>query len=349
MFNIWEGEEIPYQELAEKIFLLQKNETEGQQIVPFLGAGVSVSARKAAEPKPKPQPEIDKINQCCAELGVQGTSTKLFMQMAAYLALSMEAAEKELANINEDALEADIEKDSSPPSARELARLFSKLSTYTAFKQVVDTLKSTFPEGFITASESEQISMLKLLARVTAIADPPDPLTSITSYYENKIGRKTLWTKLHSVISPKKEPTLTHRLVAAAAKRHLAQPEVLQDYLILTTNYDCLMEDALDEAGVDYAVLATKKTDQKVLVRFSDSLGEAAARLNKLNADCYPDKLFLQKPKFMVVICKIHGCLNSKLSEKDDAVVISDNDYVNYISLMNSSQGMIPSHVSILM
>jgi len=352
MFHIWEGEEIPYRELADKLFLLpawQNNETEGQEIVPFLGAGVSVSARKAGEPRPKPQPDIEKIEECCEKLGLQGASTKLFMRMAIYLALFMDASEKELPNINEDGLEDDLQKDSSPPSARELARLFSKLSTYTAFKQVVGTLKNTFPEGFINATESQQIYMFKLLARVTDIADPPDPLTSITSYYENKIGRNSLWTKLHSVISGKKEPTPTHRLLAAAAKRHLEQPDVWQDYLILTTNYDCLMEDALDEAGVDYAVLATRKSDQKVLVRFSDGLKDAA-RFNALNSGIYyPDNLVLEKPKFMVVICKIHGCLNPKLSEKDDGVVISDNDYVNYISQMNSSPGTIPSHVNRLM
>jgi hypothetical protein len=352
MFNVWEGKQIPYRELSENLFLLpawREKQTEAQRFIPFLGAGVSLSARTNQISTPRQEPDLQRIETCCASLGLQGASTQLFIRMAVYLALCMEAAEKTSPNLDEDRLLDDLQKEAFPPSARELARLFSNLSTYTAFTQVADTLKNAFPEGFINAPESQQIHMLKLLARVTDIADPPDPLTSITSYYENKNGRTSLWTKLRSVISYKKEPTLTHRLLAAAAKRHVEQPDVWQDYLILTTNYDCLMEDALDEARVDYAVLATRKRDNKVLVRFSDGVKDAA-RFKALNSEIYyPDRLVLQKPKFMVVICKIHGCLNPNLSDKDDGVVISDNDYVNYISQMNSSQGTIPSHVNTLM
>lgn len=352
MFNIWEGEQIPYRELCDKLFLLpawQRKETDGQQIIPFLGAGVSLSARKSQEAKAEQEPDLKRIEEFCAGLALEGDSTRLFMRMAVYVALCMEAAEKTTPNLNEDRLLDELQKESFPPSARELARLFSNLSTYTAFKQVVDTLRNIFPPGFINATDAQQIHMLKLLARVTEIADPPDALTAITSYYENKNGRPSLWSKLQSVISRKNEPTLTHRMLAAAAKRHVEQPDIWQDYLILTTNYDCLMEDALDEAKVDYAVLATRKRDNKVLVRFSDGLKDSA-RLKKLNSELYyPDRLVLQKPKLMVVVCKLHGCLNPQLSDKDDGVVISDNDYVNYISQMNSSRGTIPSHVNTIM
>jgi hypothetical protein len=45
----------------------------------------------------------------------------------------------------------------------------------------------------------------------------------------------------------------------------------------------------------------------------------------------------------------VHGCLYQKLTVDDDGVVISENDYVEYISQMNTSQGTIPAYVNNLM
>lgn len=352
MFNIWENDQINYREAADKLFNLpawQQGSTEGQQMVPFLGAGVSLSARLATEKSEVGDefPDVESIENCCNTLGLDGASAKTFMRMAIFLAFYLQAAEKDPHNLSDDQLLDTLQSDTYPPSGGELARLFASLSTYTTFRQVVATLKPLFPEGLISATEREQIEMFKLLAKITRIADPPDPLTSIASYYENKNGRSSLWTNLRLVISGKRETTFTHRLLAAAAKRHLAQPGVWQDdYLILTTNYDCLMEDALDDAGVDYAVLTTRKSDQKVLVRFSEGITDAPI-FTKRNADKYPNQLYLYKPKNLAVIYKVHGCLN--VTEKDDGVVISDNDYIDYISQMNSTNGTIPACVNTLM
>ena len=354
MFNIWEQSQVSYSEQANQLFNLpawQQGKTERQQIIPFLGAGVSVSARKSsAGPTPldKP-PDLAQIEQFCVSLGIEGDSARLFLRMAVFLAARLHAAEKDSGNFNDDQLLDDLQNDASPPTARELARLFSNLSTYSAFKQVVDGLSPLFPKDFINATESQQIDMLKLLARVTRIADPPDPLSSITGYYESKTTRRSLWTNLHLIISGKNKPTLTHKLLAAAAKRYFEQPRVWQDYLILTTNYDCLMEDALDLAKVDYVVLAPRKSDQKVLVRFSNGIENAEELTRMHSGNFYPDNLYLQKDGKMVVVCKMHGCLNPKLTDKDDGLVISDNDYVNYISQMNSVHGTLPSYVNTLM
>ncbi len=354
MFNIWEGDQIPYREQADKLFDLpawQLNTTNGQQIVPFLGAGVSISGRTSSAQSGATDklPDVEAIESCCQQLGLDAKAAKSFMRMAVFLACCLQAAEKDPSNVKDDQLLDYLQNEIYPPSGSELARLFANLSTYTAFEQVVENLKSVFPAGLINATDREQIEMFKLLAKITRIADPPDPLTSITSYYENKNTRGSLWTNLRLVISGKKEVTLTHKLLAAAAKRHFNQPDTWQDYLILTTNYDCLMEDALDTAGVDYVVLTTRRSDQKVLVRFSDRIKDAAVLAQRNSGMYYPNNLSLMKPKSMVVVYKVHGCLNPTLSEKDDGVVISDNDYVDYISQMNSTHGTIPAYVNTLM
>lgn len=346
---------IPYREQADKLFYLpspqEQVENPHQQIIPFLGAGVSISARPLAAMNPPPQPPSEpRLKALCKILGLEGTSAQLFIRMAAFLAVSMNESEKTSPTFSDDQLLDYLEQEEWPPSARELARLFTNISEHTAYREVVDRLKGLFPEQYINNSEDEQIEMFRRLSRITRIADPPDPLTSITSYYEKKLGRKSLWKNLRSVISTKKTPTLTHRMLAAAAKFYFERKDIFpEDYVILTTNYDCLMEDALDEAGVDYVALATRMSDQKVLVRFSDSLPNAKQFSERQSGKYFPKELFLKKPKNMVIVCKLHGCLNPKLTEQDDGVIISDNDYVNYITQMYSTQGIIPSYVSQLM
>jgi hypothetical protein len=354
MGDVWEGDRIPYRDQADMLFNLvawQQKKTEKQQIIPFLGAGVSISARPA-DPKPAtlapPSPAM--IDDFCKLLGLDQGNAKLFMRMAAFIAVSLNKAEKDSPDLSDDQLRDYLQNDKSPPSARQLARLFCNLSTYSSLEQVVDNLQEFFPPGFIDASRTDQINTLKRLGRITRLADPPDPLTSITSYYENKVGRDALWSNLSLVISGKNEPALTHKLIAAAAKHHFSKyNKPLQDYLILTTNYDCLMEDALDTAGVDYVVLTMRKSDQKVLVRFSDGI-EDAENLSQLNSESsYPHQFFLEKPQNLVLVCKMHGCLNPRLKNTDDGVVISDNDYVDYIEQMNSAQGTIPAYVRKIM
>jgi len=353
MFDIWEHDDISYREQADKLFNLpafQQSKTGVQQFIPFLGAGVSISARPVRPPqKPVSEPKAELVEETYKTVGLEHESAKLFMRMAIYLALCIEAAEKEYPNLNEDQLLDRLRDDISPPSARQLARLFANLSTYSGFKKVVDNLGGVFPKDYVNANERQQVDMLKRLARITRIADPPDPLTSITSYFESKVGRGSLWTNLSLVISGKKDVTPTHKLLAAAAKRFFEQPDVLDDFLILTTNYDCLMEDALDRIGVDYVALTTRKSDQKVLVRYSDTVRDAANLTKAISGKYYPANLFLKKSKPLAIVCKMHGCLNSALTEKDDGLVISDNDYVNYISQMNSPNGIIPSYVNTLM
>jgi hypothetical protein len=353
--DIWEGERIPYKDQADKLFNLvawQQKKTDKQQIIPFLGAGVSISARpvrpKAAALAPAPDPAL--IDGFASALGLDESNAKLFIRMAAFIALCLNKAEKDSPDLSDDQLLYQLEQDPGPPSVRQLTRVFCALSTYSSLEQVVDNLQDFFPPGFINASKTEQVNTLKRLGRITKLADPPDQLTSITSYYENKVGRSSLWSTLSLVISGKNQPTRTHELIAAAAKRHFQQfSKNVQDYVILTTNYDCLMEDALDKAGVDYVAITMRKSDQRVLVRFSDGIEDHESLSQENSEKYYPHGFYMEKTQPLVLVCKMHGCLNPRLKETDDGVIISDNDYVDYIEQMNSSEGAFPAYVRRIM
>jgi len=373
MFGIKENDEIPYADQAGKLFnhdAGQLNAGGKQLIIPFLGAGVSISSRKPNQPPVAKNLEPDKLGSIFQQLGLNDQTkvfqeileltcrqlegrTKAFMEIAVLLACMMQEKEKQLAATNQDVL-SELRKGAYPPSAGELASLFSQLANYTTFNSTIRQLRKNFPGYTFTADEKEQIEALRLLAKVTGIANPPDMLTSITSYYESISGRQSLWNNLSSVIALKKETTPTHKLIARAAKYHLSQKRAL-DYLIITTNYDCLMEEALDELDVPYAVLLTRKSDQKVVVRFSEKVSDYdwLNDLNKGGNDGnFANGFVLQKGDLrnVVVIYKIHGCLYQKLKlEEADGIIISDNDYVNYIKQMGKGNSLIPAYVNTLM
>jgi hypothetical protein len=353
MTTILKGEEIPYEDLALDLF--PRNFEQGQQFIPFLGAGVSISARNfggssAAKPK---TPENNVIDQAISgfDLSPKG---KTLVAMAIKLAYLIDLAEKEAPPDSAEVFLETLQKNEYPPTAGELAQLFSLRSRYTSFSRIREGLRNLFKDEVFPGTDADQLAMLQLLARVTRIANPPEPLTSIASYYEELRGRKKLWELLANVISDKQKPTPAHQLFAKAAHHHLKLPPVdpahpeLGDYLIITTNYDTLMETALDELKVPYVVLTTKRKDPKVVMRCSELVNEREQLCATHSDTFYPKDFTLSKSQNLVVIHKIHGCLSKDSEFAQEGLVISDNDYVDYVSQMAKSD-LIPAHVFELM
>ena len=340
-----EAEEIPYYTLAEDFF-----SENGQMFIPFLGAGVSISGRKfpAGRNLTSSPPDRDEIKNALDALRLKGKG-RTFIELAILLGYLIELEEAETVPESTEAYKQRLKDEPYPPSASELAELFGLTANYSTFEQVIETLRQRFPQQLLSANKQEQVESLHLLSRVTRIANPPEPLTSITSYYEKLLGRKRLWNLLREIFETKKEPTRTHQLLAEAARYHLERPNAT-DYLIITTNYDCLMEKALDKLQVPYVVLTTRRGDDfKVLTRFAPVI----PNIEQLKKDYYdrfhPSDFDLSKDKPWAVIYKIHGCLSPEVEYVDDGVVISDNDYVSYVSKMGKTGTLIPTHVNRLM
>ena len=344
--DVRKGRDIPYEDLAASMF--PDSVLEGQRFVPFLGAGVSISAR-TFQPRPSlkdPPPKREEIDAALTTLKLTGKA-RTFAQMAILLAYLVQTVEESGPVENATAFLDRLKSEQYPPSAGELAELFSQRSRYSTFLRVNEGLRSLFPRDLVTTDEEEQLQMLQLLAKVTRIANPPEALTSIASYYERLQGRKDLWELLRQVIGPKKTPTRTHRLLAEAALHQLNQKGA-SDYLVITTNYDLLMENALDDLKIPYIVLTTKKLDSKVLIRCSENVENREFLRKKYWNTEYPGRFVLSKPQSVVIIYKIHGCLHPDFGFDDEGLVVSDNDYVDYVSRMSSS-GMIPATVGDLM
>ncbi|HEX8181480.1 MAG TPA: SIR2 family protein [Pyrinomonadaceae bacterium] len=346
IFEVIETKQILFSGQAEKLFNMSaRADAPGkQQLIPFLGAGVSLSGRAWPAPAAAPA-QVDtaaaKVDELCDQLGLDATNARDFIKLAVYIASQLQTDVDEKVKWDHQQLYEELRQDDYPPSVGQLTTYLSLEAKHTKFETVVQDLARTLPPGYLPTDSDAQIKLLRLLAAVTGIANPPDPLTGIASYYEQRLTREYLWMKLHGIFSGKEKATNTHRLIAAAASRHIQQR--FTDYLIVTSNYDCLMEKALDEAGVKYVVLATRKKDQKVVVRFSPNVEMANLWVDLNSGQYHPKNWSLVKPgESLVVLYKIHGCLNPDLKFQDDSVIISDSDYIDYLSHMET-YGAVPS------
>ena len=347
--DIFEGDMIPYREQAYLLFHSPGSSSDSKQLlIPFLGAGVSISGKNFAPASAlsPDMPDIELLDNFASELKLETTSAKTFLRIAVFLALNLNTVEQK--NCTEDLVEC-LRNEEFPPSAGELTEMLAQLSDYTTFTPIIESLKRILPEGLIEATDNEQIAMLRHLAAITGIMNPGENLMKISAYYENKVGRGSLWAVLNLIFNDKSRITPTHNLVAAAAKHHLDQPQVSGHYLILTTNYDSLMEKALANAGVDYVTLVTRKSDQKVLAQFSESI-ENARELEEMNSGLYhASDFFLMSPTPFAIVHKLHGSIDYRLNEMDDSLVISEDDYVDYIANNSSATGVLPQFVKRLL
>jgi SIR2-like domain len=64
--------------------------------------------------------------------------------------------------------------------------------------------------------------------------------------------------------------------------------------------------------------------------------------LAKRNEARAPEWATLKKNRSLAVVYKMHGCLYKELKEQDDGLVVTDADYVDFISQLDK---IIPAHV----
>jgi hypothetical protein len=339
-------EDIRYRDLANQIF----DSSGEQRLIPFLGAGVSLSTRppKTSSKERVAYPDPARIENLLTDLGLEGRP-RMFVAFAIAAAYMMAAIDPNPSSAKER--DADLVRKLAdapyPPSVDELAQVFCDLSNHGTLRTAANGLRRKWPGGWQEAQTDRIVELLRLLVHATGLPDPGDSLTSICGYYETESGRAELWTNLAKIFHHKNTPTPTHNLIARAARHYLdcGSERVTDDYLIITANYDGLMEESLSMYRVPFAVLRMKKEDNKIYCTFCEPLKQ----LERRNPPTYPNLFHLSRRTPLVVVYKIHGCLVDGRDPSDDSVVISDNDYVDYISRMATNEGVVPAYVGNLL
>jgi len=141
-------------------------------------------------------------------------------------------------------------------------------------------------------------------------------LTKMAQYFEAVRGPTPLRTRLRDIFSHEQPPTPLHHFLAA----------VPAPLLIVTTNYDDLMERAFKAARKPHDVVI-HVTDQEKVLWWEHDKTEPQITL--------ADELLIKLEKVSVVY-KMHGAIDRRLNEVGQ-YVITEDDYIEFITRMTRS------------
>ncbi|WP_418960543.1 SIR2 family NAD-dependent protein deacylase [Streptomyces tritici] len=156
-----------------------------------------------------------------------------------------------------------------------------------------------------------------------------DPLTQVTQYYEECVASHTDLCRCFRQVFYEEQleqtPPPTARLLAAI------EPPAARPFVIITTNYDCLVEKALDEAGRPYAVViqdSNPGSPHNLRVRERESQGFKGVQSQDLVLDDYAGA---------TLIYKLHGGFADGLDEDVDTLVVTEGDYIRFVASLASN------------
>jgi hypothetical protein len=147
-------------------------------------------------------------------------------------------------------------------------------------------------------------------------------LAKVSSYYSVIAGREDLSQRLRNLLKPEFSFGPIHEYLAS-----IAAP-----LLIITTNYDTLLEQAFQSAGKEYDLIIYPSDPKKENANTIWWWPHGAAEPKDVEPNRIDPKLLEQK----TVIYKMHGTIKHDAPDWN-SFVITEEDYVNFLSRMTSS------------
>jgi tetratricopeptide (TPR) repeat protein len=167
--------------------------------------------------------------------------------------------------------------------------------------------------------------------------DPRD-LSRVSQYIDVMRGSSTLYRKLRKKFDVDYEPTEAHRffatLTSTLKKKGYSQPP----QLIMTTNYDDLMEKSFEKAEAPFEVvyyMAEGPWKGKCILRSN----------NENDGECIkdPNTYYGLAMEERSVIFKVHGAVHRQ-KELLDSYVITEDDYIDYL-IVPSLNNIFPAQI----
>ena len=152
-------------------------------------------------------------------------------------------------------------------------------------------------------------------------------LARVSQYVSLTTGTGALFGALHDLFDHDYEPTALHRLFAElpSVMRDRNMPARFQ--LIVSTNYDDLLERAFKKAGEPFD-LVTYISDGDKRGKFAHTGPDGNTRIIDI-PNQYGD-LSLER---RTIILKIHGAVNRAISDGEgDSYVITEDHYIDYLT-----------------
>ncbi len=155
-------------------------------------------------------------------------------------------------------------------------------------------------------------------------------LTRIAQYAEVIRGTGELYDELDFIFRKRYPTTSLHKFLASIpAPAKLARDESANYPLIVSTNYDTLMESAYDEAGQPYDLVFFKPEAKMSGLRpafWHRPPSGDVYRIEPAGANKCPYPFCEQRP----TVLKIHGSVDLQ-DKKREGFVITEDDYIDYI------------------
>ena len=148
---------------------------------------------------------------------------------------------------------------------------------------------------------------------------------------------RDLYRELHRVFDADYAATSVHRFLATLPAVLARKGYPQRHLLVVTTNYDDLMERAFREAGQPFDIL-TYRAWGEYRGRFFHTPPQGEARLIE-NPNDYADVSVDRRH----VVLKIHGAVNRGRDWKQDSYVIREDDYIQYLAC--TTENMLPATV----
>jgi hypothetical protein len=160
-------------------------------------------------------------------------------------------------------------------------------------------------------------------------------LLRVSQYAQVKRGEGPLYDRLHDVFDARYGYTVVHDFLARLPGLLEASGGARCHQLIVTTNYDDALEQALHDAGEPFDVVwySARELEPHGLFMHKPH-GEPPRPIERPNEYHLP-------VEEKTVILKIHGAV-SRTDETEDSYVISEDDYIKFLT-HTSLQQLIPS------
>jgi hypothetical protein len=161
-------------------------------------------------------------------------------------------------------------------------------------------------------------------------------LLRVSQWVDLVSSPRALVDELHAVFSRNYRPNKLHRFLAELPNRLRDEARPVCGQLILTTNYDDVLERAFTEAGepVDVVVYETRRNEQRFV-----HLRPDGGRVSIDDAARYREFALEER----TVILKIHGDVDPHDSDRDTFVVTEDH-YIDYLA-GESVRALIPAYL----
>jgi DNA-binding SARP family transcriptional activator len=234
----------------------------------------------------------------------------------------------------QDARSALLEQGFEPsPELRELQRQILNDELPRPRRVVATTDESHFQEvadallagRLVPVLGADVGALAEQLARRCEYPEDDRELTRVAQFVALTKGAGPLYEELQSLLQAAATPTPVHRFFASlpALLRESGRPH----QLLVTTNYDLALEQALLDAGEEFDVvsyLASGRDRGRFCHR--DPTGET--RVIEL-PNTYATELSLER---RTVVLKLHGGLDPSSAREPASFVVTEDDYIGYLA-----------------